>query len=37
VQSDPADSKSLTFGKRLKKGKLPVGEIHVKGAGDAAQ
>ena len=29
MQSDPSDPKSPTFAQRLKKGKLPVGEIHV--------
>ena len=37
VKSDPADPKSPTFGQRLSKGKLPVGEIHVEGAKDAAK
>ena len=36
VKTDPAAPKSPTFGQRLSKGKLPVGEIHVEGAKDAA-
>jgi hypothetical protein len=39
LPSDPKDSSSPTFGERLKQGKLPVGEIHVrsKAAADTAQ
>jgi hypothetical protein len=29
-KADPNDLKALSFGTRLKQGKLPVGEIHVK-------
>jgi hypothetical protein len=32
LKSDPNDPDSLTFGKRLGEGKLPVGEIHVRSA-----
>jgi hypothetical protein len=33
MKSDPDDPDSPTFGQRLKEGKLPVGEIHVRPAG----
>jgi hypothetical protein len=32
MKSVPDDSSSPTFGERLRAGKLPVGEIHVKGS-----
>ena len=36
VKSNPDDAKSLTFGQRLRQGKLPVGEIKVRPPKDAA-
>ena len=36
MKSDPNDPNSPTFAKRLRQGKLPVGEIHVQSAPSAA-
>jgi hypothetical protein len=35
MNSKPDDADSPTFGKRIKQGKMPVGEIHVRHKGDS--
>ena len=35
LKANPDDPKSMTFGGRLRQGKLPVGEIHVRSKDDS--